>query len=179
MSNAGGRPPRIVVVGSYAVGLVMRTARVPARGETVLGRGFQMMDGGKGSNQAIACARLGADTTFLAAVGDDAHGDAALALLRREGVDVTHVRCVVGVPTGVGFIMVDDDGNNAIAVDLGANLLLSCDDIDRAEGAIAAADVLLAQLEIAPEVALYAAAVAHRHGERANCPTTAWRMSTC
>ena len=69
-----GRPPRVVVVGSYAVGLVMRTARIPGKGETVLGWEYQAMDGGKGSNQAIACARLGATTTFLAAVGEDAHG---------------------------------------------------------------------------------------------------------
>ncbi len=160
------RRARVVVVGSYAVGLMMRTPRIPTRGETVLGHGFQSMDGGKGSNQAIACARLGAHTTFVAAVGDDAYGDAALALLAREGVQTALVRRVAGTPTGIGFIVVDDRGDNVIAVDLGANRDLSRDDIDRAEEAIAASDVVLAQLEVQPDVALYAAAVARRHGVR-------------
>jgi ribokinase len=124
------------------------------------------MDGGKGSNQAIACARLGAHTVFLAAVGDDAYGDAAVALLTREGVDTSLVRRIAGTPTGVGFIMVDDQGDNAIAVDLGANRLLSPADVDQAEDVIAGADVVLAQLEIPPETALHAAVVARRHGVR-------------
>ncbi len=163
---SGMRRPRIVVVGSYAAGLVMRAARIPAPGETVLGRDFQVMDGGKGSNQAVACARLGAETLFLAALGDDAYGERGVALLDGAGVDTSLVRRVPGTPTGVGFITVDDAGNNAISVDLGANLRLSCEGIDRAEEAIASADVLLAQLEIAPEVATHAAALARRHGVR-------------
>jgi len=162
----GQRRPKIVVVGSYAVGLVMRTARLPAQGETVLGHDFQSMDGGKGSNQAVACARLGAETVFVAAIGDDAYGDRALSLLDGAGVDTSLVRRIRDVPTGVGFIIVDEAGHNAIAVDLGANRLLSCADVDRAENVIAAADVLLCQLEIAPEVALHAAATARRHGVR-------------
>lgn len=160
------RRATVVVVGSYAVGLVMRVAELPGRGETVLGRDFQQMDGGKGSNQAVACARLGARTAFIAAIGEDAYGDGALALLAREGVDTSHVRRVPGVATGAGFILVDDAGNNAIAVDLGANRLLSPADIDRAEELIAGADVLLVQLEIAVETALHALAVARRHGVR-------------
>lgn len=144
----------------------MRAERIPARGETVLGRDFQSMDGGKGSNQAIACARLGAQTTFLAALGDDAYGAAALALLEGEGVDISLVRRMPNVPTGVGFITIDANGDNAIAVDLGANRLLSPEDVDRAEEVIAAADVVLAQLEIPSETALRAMAVARRHGVR-------------
>lgn len=164
MVSGERRRPRVVVVGSYAVGLVMRAAHIPAPGETVLGRDFQAMDGGKGSNQAVACARLGAETVFLAALGDDAYGDRGIALLDGAGVDTALVRRVTGTPTGAGFITVDDAGDNAISVDLGANLSLSCEDIDRAEQVIARADVLLAQLEIAPEVAVYAAALARRHG---------------
>jgi ribokinase len=145
----------------------MRTARLPGVGETVMGHGFQAMDGGKGSNQAVACARLGAAVTFLAAVGDDAYGQAAVAMLDGEGVDTTLVRRVPGVATGVGFIMVDEAGNNAIAVDLGANLALTLEDVERAEEVIGGADVVLAQLEIAPHTALAAARVARRHGVRA------------
>src|SRR5437764_9341659 len=166
MLSAEQRRPRIVVVGSYAVGLVMRAPRLPTRGETVLGHDFQSMDGGKGSNQAIACARLGAHTIFLAAVGDDAYGEAAASLLTREGVDTSLVRRIAGTPTGVGFIMVDNQGDNAIAVDLGANRLLAPADVDQAEDVIAGADVVLAQLEIPPETALRAALVACRHGVR-------------
>jgi ribokinase len=166
MADQLARRPSIVVVGSYAVGLVMRAARIPARGETVLGWEYQSMDGGKGSNQAIACARLGARTTFLAAVGDDANGEAALALLTSEGVDTQFIRRCPGAPTGVGFIIVDNAGANAIVVDLGANRLLSPADVDRAEDVIAGADVLLTQLEIPVETALHAMRVARRHGVR-------------
>jgi ribokinase len=166
MTTVGGGPPHIVVVGSYAVALVMRSARIPARGETVLAHDFQTMDGGKGSNQAIACARLGVHTTFIAAVGDDVYGERAVALLRGEGVETALVRRVPGVPTGAGVILVDDHGDNAIAVDLGANRLLSPDDIDHAEEVIASADMVLAQLEIPPRTALHAATVARRHGVR-------------
>lgn len=166
MVSRTGRRPRVVVVGSYAVGLVMRAARIPVRGETVLGHDFTVMDGGKGSNQAIACARLGAETAFVAALGADPYGDAGLRLFHREGIDTTYMRQVPGASTGVGFIVVDDQGDNAIAVDLGANRLLGPADIDRAEAAIAGADILLTQLEIPVETALYAAAVARRHGVR-------------
>jgi ribokinase len=165
--DRGQRRPRIVVVGSYAVGLVMRVPRVPAVGETVLGHSFAQMDGGKGSNQAVACARLGADATFVAAVGDDAFGDRALALLAHEGVDTTFVRRVTGTATGIGFISVADDGDNAIAVDLGANQQLSPEDVDRAVDRISAADAVLVQLEIPVATALHALAVARRHGVRA------------
>jgi ribokinase len=159
--------PRVVVVGSYAVGLVMRTARIPVRGETVLGEDFLAMDGGKGSNQAIACARLGAHTTFLVAVGDDSYGHAALELFRREDLDTSFVHSMPDVPTGTGFILVDPQGDNAIAVDLGANRLLLRDHVDEAEQEIAEADVVLAQLEIPWQTALHAMAVAKRHGVRA------------
>jgi ribokinase len=165
--DSGQRRPHIVVVGSYAVGLVMRVPRVPAVGETVLGYGFAQMDGGKGSNQAVACARLGAEVTFVAAIGDDAFGDRALALLAHEGVDTTFVRRVDATPTGIGFITVAEDGDNAIAVDLGANRCLAPDDVDRAEQRIAAADALLVQLEIPVSTAMYALGVARRHGTRA------------
>ncbi len=144
----------------------MRTAQIPAPGATVLGRDFQVMDGGKGSNQAVACARLGAQVAFVAAVGDDPYGNRALALYAAEGVNSSHVRRAPNVATGAGFIIVDDNGNNAIVVDLGANNALSPEDVDRAEDLIARADVVLSQLEIPPETAVYALAVARRHGVR-------------
>lgn len=166
MHEPAHRPARVVVVGSYAIGLVMRTARIPTCGETVLGSNFQSMDGGKGSNQAIACARLGAQTVFIAAVGDDTYGDRALALLADEGVDTRFIRRVPGMATGAGFIMVDDKGDNAIAVDLGANRSLAPADIDGAAEQIAAADIVLVQLEIPLATARHALAAARRAGAR-------------
>jgi ribokinase len=157
---------KIVVVGSYAVGLVMRTTRLPAKGETVVGHDFVSMHGGKGSNQAIACARLGAQTSFIACVGADGYGRAALTLMHDEGVETSFVRSVADAPTGVGFITVDEAGDNAIAVALGANARLSFEDVDHAEAMIAAADVVLVQLEIPPHVAAHAMAIARRHGVR-------------
>jgi ribokinase len=103
----------------------------------------------------------------VAAIGDDAFGDRAMALLAQEGVDTTLVRRIAGTATGIGFISVADDGNNAIAVDLGANRHLSLEDVDRAADRIAAADAVLVQLEIPIATALHALAVARRHGVRA------------
>jgi ribokinase len=164
MVEAQQQHPLIVIVGSYATGLVMRTAHIPVPGETVLATNFQTLDGGKGSNQAAACARLGAHATFVAAIGQDSNADRALSLLTGEGVDTSHVRRVADLPTGAGFITVDDKGNNAICVYLGANRALSCKDIDGVEDVIARADVVLAQLEIPVATALYAMSVARRHG---------------
>jgi ribokinase len=164
MVEAEQPKPHIVIVGSYATGLVMRTAHIPVSGETVLADDFQTLDGGKGSNQAVACARLGARVTFIAVLGHDAYGDRALSLLTGEGVDTSHVRRTPDLPTGAGFITVDDRGNNAISVYLGANRAFSPEDIDRAEDVIADADVVLAQLEIPVATALHAMSVAHRHG---------------
>ena len=83
--------PRITVVGSYATGLTMKVERMPTTGETLLGRGYRVDYGGKGSNQAVGCARLGAQVSFVARIGTDAFGDMALGLYRDEGIDVTHV----------------------------------------------------------------------------------------
>ena len=102
----------------------------------------------------------------MAAVGNDAYGSAALALMHGEGIDTTFVRRIADAPTGVGFITVDEDGDNAIAIALGANERLSVADIDRAEPSIAEADVVLTQLEISPQVAAYAMALARKHGVR-------------
>src|SRR5437773_8319045 len=98
-----------MVVGSYATGLTMKVDRLPSLGETLLGSGYRVDHGGKGSNQAVGCARLGAKVSLVARIGKDAFGDMALELYRDEGVDVAHVAQREGVPTGVGFIIVDAD----------------------------------------------------------------------
>src|SRR6476660_4399865 len=96
--------PKIAVVGSYATGLTMRVERLPSPGETVLGAGYRVDYGGKGSNQAVGCARLGARVNLVARIGKDTFGDMALGLYRGECVDVAQVTQAADAPTGVGFI---------------------------------------------------------------------------
>src|SRR6202795_1831569 len=118
--------PRITVVGSYATGLTMKVERLPCTGETLLGTGYRVDYGGKGSNQAVGSARLGAKVNFVARIGKDAFGEMALRLYRDEGIDVAHVKQTAGTPTGVGFIIVEvASGNECVAIDPGADELLS------------------------------------------------------
>jgi len=141
--------PRITVVGSYATGLTMKVKRLPSTGETLLGTGYRVDYGGKGSNQAVGSARLGANVSFVARIGKDAFGEMALGLYRDEGIDVAHVKQTAAAPTGVGFIIVEAaSGNNCIAIDPGANELLSADDISDCAAAFQSTSVVLTQLEI-------------------------------
>jgi ribokinase len=141
--------PRITVVGSYATGLTMKVARLPATGETLLGSGYRVDYGGKGSNQAVGCARLGAQVSFVAKIGKDAFGAMALQLHRDEGIDVAHVEQTADAPTGVGFIIVESgSGHNCITIDPGANELLTAADISRCAAALDSTKVVLTQLEI-------------------------------
>lgn len=141
--------PRITVVGSYATGLTMRVKRLPIPGETVLATGYRVDYGGKGSNQAVGCARLGADVSFIAKIGRDTFGEMALRLYREEGIKTNFVQQVSEQTTGVGFILVEDGtGNNSIALDPGANELLCADDIERCDAAFQKTALVLTQLEI-------------------------------
>jgi ribokinase len=116
---------RVIVVGSVNVDLVVATERLPGPGETVIGGRFAQHHGGKGGNQAVAAARLGATTSFIGAVGDDAYGPAARGALEAEGVDVRGLATLPGESTGVALIVVDAAGENSIAVAGGANAVLS------------------------------------------------------
>jgi len=111
---------RVLVVGSINADLVVVTDRLPAAGETTTGGTFAQHGGGKGANQAVAAARLGAEVTMVGAVGDDDLGGAAIRALRDEGIDVEHI-AVLDQPTGVALIVVDAAGENQIAVASGAN----------------------------------------------------------
>ena len=143
------KAPLIAVVGSYATGLTMKVKRLPSRGETLLGTGYRVDFGGKGSNQAVGCARLGAQVRFVAKVGKDAFGEMALGLYRDEGVDASGVKQVAEGPTGVGFIVVEEGtGNNCIVLDPGANELLTAEDVAAETAALQGCAVVLTQLEI-------------------------------
>jgi ribokinase len=116
---------RVVVVGSINADLVVAVDALPAAGETVTGGRFARWGGGKGANQAVAAARLGARVALVGAVGDDDFGADALRALQDEGIDVYGVARLAGVPTGVALIVVDAHGENQIAVASGANAKLS------------------------------------------------------
>ncbi|WP_069816436.1 ribokinase [Streptomyces sp. TP-A0874] len=146
---------KIAVVGSYGAGLTMRVPKAPAPGETVSGGVFDPGPGGKGSNQAIGAARLGAEVSLLTAVGDDDYGRAARELWRREGVGAEHV--LTGqAPTMVGFIMVEPSGENRITIAPGALDELDAAAVESFGAEIASADVLVVSMEI-PEDAVLAA----------------------
>ncbi|MFE0516719.1 ribokinase, partial [Streptomyces sp. NPDC058964] len=137
----------LLVVGSANADLVIGVERRPGAGETVLGGDLAVHPGGKGANQAVAAARLGARTALLARVGDDAHGRLLLESQRAVGVDTSGV-LVGGAPTGVALITVDPSGDNSIVVSPGANGRLTPDDVRAAGSLLKASRVVSAQLEI-------------------------------
>lgn len=158
------KQPRITVVGSFAVGMTIRAPRFPVKGETLLGSDFDMGPGGKGSNQAVGAARLGAESHFVALIGEDLFGDMAVQLYGQEGVQTEHVRRTTERNTGVGFITLNATGDNHIVLDMGANNLLTPAAVDAAEEIIAQSDAVLAVLEIPPAAAARALELAQRHG---------------
>jgi ribokinase len=138
------------VVGAVNVDLVVVAPTLPAPGETVVGGGLQTYGGGKGANAAVAAARVGAAVKLIAAVGDDDHGRAALAELAAEGVDVEGVAVLSGESTGVALIVVDDSGENQIAVGAGANAAIDAVDVRRrVREAASTAGCVLVSTEIA------------------------------
>ncbi len=149
VSATGPGAPTVVVVGSVNLDLVARVERLPRAGETVPAREVSRHPGGKGANQALAAARLGAAVSLVSAVGADPFADEALALLRDGGVDLGHVATVDDRPTGTALIAVDDDGETTIVVDAGANAAATVPDG-------LAADVVMTVLEV-PDDAVAAA----------------------
>jgi ribokinase len=156
---------RVVVVGSANMDLVGRAPRLPGAGETVIGGEFSMHPGGKGANQAVAAARLGAPTFFVGCVGNDSFGESLIASLQASGVDTTRMRIAESASTGIALIGVDEiTGENSIIVLPGANGELSVADIEAAAEVIVTAAVLVCSIE-APWAAISAALeLAASHG---------------
>jgi ribokinase len=158
------RKPRIAVVGSNMMDLVTYVNRMPVKGETVEAPSFEMGHGGKGANQAIAAARLGASVVMVTAVGDDAFADATIRNFERFGVDTTFVRRVAGRSSGVAPIMVEPNGENSILIVKGANADLSPADVERAGEVLKTCDLILLQLEVPLETVYATIAFGKVHG---------------
>lgn len=145
---------KIIIVGSINTDLVISTPYMPKAGETLTGSGFFTAHGGKGANQAVAAARLGGDVIMCGCVGDDDFGVSAVEALKNDGVDVSHIRKVGGVPTGTAVIIIEN-GDNRIILDKGANEELTEKDIDDVLSMAGEGDIYLTQLENPIEVIGY------------------------
>lgn len=156
--------PKIAVIGSINMDLVTTSERFPQPGETLLGSGFTQFTGGKGANQAVAAARLGASVSLIGAVGDDGFGSTLLESLQKEGVDTNAVHIAADHPSGIANITVAQ-GDNHIIVVSGANFALSAKSVRQEEARIAEADVVMAQLETPLEAVTEAAKLARKHGK--------------
>jgi ribokinase len=158
------RNDAILVVGSANMDLVVKAHRFPVPGETMLGGAFGMFPGGKGANQAVACAKLGGNVSFLGNLGRDVFGDKLKKGMHDDGVNVARVRRDPLHPTGIALITVDADGQNEIIVASGSNMTLRPADMDRDRSLFTAIRVLLLQLEIPVETVVRAARIAHAQG---------------
>ena len=154
---------KILVIGSSNTDMTIKSERLPAPGETILGGKFLMGAGGKGANQAVAARRLGGEVTFVCKVGRDIFGDNAIKGYEKEGIDTSHI-LRSDAPSGVALILVDAKAENSIAVAPGANGDLTPADIRNLRGVIAEASYLILQLEVPVETVLEAARIAHEAG---------------
>ncbi len=151
--------PLILVIGSSNTDMVIKTPRLPAPGETILGGTFLMNAGGKGANQAVAAARLGGAVTFICKTGNDIFGKQSVQLFKAEGIDTSFIFEDPHQPSGVALITVDDKGENCIAVASGANAHLTVQNIVQANECIENTSIILMQLEIPLETVEYTASV--------------------
>ncbi len=156
--------PVITVVGSFAVGMTIRAPHFPVAGETLRGSDFDLGPGGKGSNQAVGTARLGAQSHLVAKVGKDLFAELAQNLYLKEGVGTEYLFQTVERATGAGFITLNAEGENHIVLDMGANELLTPGDVDTAEPLIARSKVVMTVLEINQQTAGRAMELGRRHG---------------
>ena len=161
------RKPRILVVGSFVMDLIVSTERFPQSGETVLGCGYQTAPGGKGANQAVQAARLGAQVTMVGKVGDDAFGRELLNSARQAGIDVSHVIVAKDTYSAIGNVQLEVGNNqtaNRIIVVPGANMAITPEDVAFLKEGIVTFDLVVLQLEIPMEINLLVASYAHAKG---------------
>ncbi len=154
----------VTVLGSYVADLAFRIDRLPTWGETRMGQSFNLGPGGKGSNQAVAAARAGANVTFISKLGQDAFGDIARSLYRAEGIDTQYIFTSPN-PTGAAAILIDAaKGENAIIVVPGACFELTLAEVDQATDRIAGSTIFVTQLELSLSTVEHGLRLAHTHG---------------
>jgi ribokinase len=162
MSESTKRQGRVTVVGSLNMDLVARAPRLPKPGETLAGHAFAQVPGGKGGNQAVAAARLGAQVAMIGCIGKDSNGGILKAALEAEGIDCAALVTSENAPTGVALIIVDDASQNAIVIVAGSNAEVTPKRIEEQEALIACADVIMCQLETPPATVRAALAAGRR-----------------
>ncbi len=146
---------KVIVMGSSNTDMVIQSEHIPAPGETILGGRFEMVSGGKGANQAVAAARLGAHVSFIGKVGSDVFGQQALKGLQADGINIEFTTVKDNCASGIALIMVDNQGENCISVASGANAEISKEDIDQAGDQFITGNLLLTQLEVPVNIVEY------------------------
>lgn len=167
----------IVVVGSFVVGITVRVPRMPVLGEALIGDLFDMGPGGKGTNQAIAAARLRANVYLVALLGDDIFAEMADQVFQRQGIRADHIYREKDINTGVGLVTLLESGNNCIVGHLGANMRMRPEHVDKAEDVIAKSDIVLTQFEVPLDTVSRAMELGREHGAMTICnPAPAKRV---
>lgn len=169
---------RITMVGSANVDFIMSLPRLPQRGESVTADEYRQTFGGKGSNQAVAALRAGGDVSLVASIGGDAMGQRLLQNYRDDGFDVANVRQHDGAPCGTALIFFDPAGENMLGYTMGANALLSPEQVAGAESAIAGSAIVMMQMEIPDEPMRKAIELAKKHGAEIMLNYAPFRPST-
>lgn len=157
------KKPKIIVIGSLVYDLVAKAERRPQKGESLLGTEFGMFPGGKGANQAVQCAKLGAEVWMAGRVGNDFFGDSLINNLNKEGVNTKYLIKDKTTTTAVGCIVIDKGGDNSIVMVPQANMKNTKSDVDRIKNILNKFDVLILQLEIPLEVVIYSAKLARKN----------------
>jgi ribokinase len=154
---------KIFVCGSFVVALTIRIPRQPVLGENLVGDSFDLGPGGKGTNQAIAAARLGASVNLMACIGDDLFSNIALDLYEQEGLATEHIHQISGMHTGIAFVNLVPSGENWITVDMGANMRMIPRHVEAAESLIASSDIVMAQFETPTDSVARAMELGQKH----------------
>ncbi|XP_071858865.1 ribokinase [Bombus fervidus] len=156
--------PKIVVVGSCMIDFTCFSPRLPKPGETLIGTKYEIKYGGKGANQCIAAAKLGATTGIVASLGSDIYAQEYLKIFKEENIDVSHVQIQPNQHSGIAHITVTESGENSIVIVLGSNALMSSNFVDSATNMIKNASILLCQFEVPLEITLHALKIHKGHG---------------
>ena len=158
--------PNVYVIGSTNTDMVIKSKSLPKPGETVIGGDFFIFQGGKGANQAVAAAKLGGDVVFISKLGDDSFGKKSIAEFKKHKINTKYIKQAHGIHSGVALILVDQKGENSIAVASGANSDLKKEDVFFLKKQLKKEDIVLIQLEIPLEVVNYVVGLCHKVNSR-------------